>query len=56
MKYNTIFLSCLVFLLLHLWHIEVPRPRVELELQLLAYATSTAIWDLSYICDLNHSS
>ena len=28
----------------------------ELELQLLAYATATARWDSSCICDLYHSS
>ena len=30
---------------------EVPRPGVELELQLPAYATATAAPDLSPICD-----
>ena len=35
---------------------EVSRLGVELELQLLAYATATAISDLSRICDLYHSS
>ena len=37
---------------------EVPRLGVQsqLELQLLAYVTATATWDLSYICDLCHSS
>ena len=34
---------------------ELPKLGVELELQLLAYATATAIWDLSHICDLHHS-
>ena len=29
---------------------------VELELQLPAYTTATATWDLSHICDLYHSS
>ena len=37
---------------LHLRHMEVPRLRVESELQLLA----TAMQDLSHICDLHHSS
>ena len=32
------------------------RLGVELELQLLAYATATAMWDPSSICDLHHSS
>ena len=34
---------------------EVPRLGAESELQLLAYATATAISDLSRICDLHHS-
>ena len=35
---------------------EVPRVGVELKLQLPAYATTTAKWDPSCICDLHHSS
>ena len=35
---------------------EVPRLGVKLELQLPAYTTATAMWDLSYVCDLHHSS
>ena len=35
---------------------EVPELGVELELQLLAYATGTAMQDLSHVCDLHHSS
>ena len=35
---------------------EVPKLRAELELQLPAYATATAMPDLSRICDLHHSS
>ena len=35
---------------------EVPRLGVESELQLLAYATATATWNLSHICSLYHSS
>ena len=35
---------------------EVPRLVVKLELQLPAYVTATATPDLSYICDLHHSS
>ena len=34
---------------------EVPRLGVELELQLPAYATATAMPDLSHICDLHCS-
>ena len=33
------------------WHMEVPRLRVELELQLPAYATATANQDLSLVCN-----
>ena len=35
---------------------EVPRLGVQLELHLLAYATATAMQDLSCVCDLHHSS
>ena len=35
---------------------EAPRLEIELELQLLPYATATATWDLSRVCDLHHSS
>ena len=35
---------------------EVPRLGVASELQLPAYTTATAMWDLSLICDLGHSS
>ena len=34
----------------------VPRLGVESELQLLAYATAIAMWDLSRIFSLHHSS
>ena len=37
------------------WHIEVPEPGVESELQLPAYTTAKAMPDLSHICDLRHS-
>ena len=46
----------IVFLGLHLQHIEVPRLGIISELQLLAYTTATATSDLSSICDLHHSS
>ena len=36
-------------------HMEAPRLGVKLELQLLAYSTATAMWDLSHICDLHCS-
>ena len=40
----------------HPWHMEVPRLGVKSELQLLAYATATAMWDLNHIYDLHHRS
>ena len=43
------------FLWSHLWHMEVPRLGVELELLLPAYTTATATRDLRCICDLHHS-
>ena len=46
----------LAFLGPHLWHMEVPRPGVELELELPAYTTATATGDPSHVCDLYHSS
>ena len=39
-----------------MWHMEVPRLRVQSELQLLVYTTATAMPDPSHICNLNHSS
>ena len=45
-----------LFLGPHLQYMEVPRLGIKLELQLLAYATATAMQDPSYICDLYHSS
>ena len=44
-----------VFLGPHLWHMEVPRLGVKLELQLPAYTTAAAVLDPSCICDLYHS-
>ena len=35
---------------------EVPRLGVQLELYPPAYTTATAMWDLSHVCDLHHSS
>ena len=35
---------------------KVPRLGVQSELQLPAYATATAMWDLSHVFDLHHSS
>ena len=39
-----------------LWYMEGSRLGDEPELQLLASATATAMWDPSCICDLHHSS
>ena len=39
-----------------LHHMEVPSPGTESKPQLLTYATVTATWDLSHICDLHLSS
>ena len=47
------FLFKLVFLGLHPQCMEVPRLGVELELQLPAYTTATATWDLSFVCCLH---
>ena len=44
------------FLGTHLWNMEIPRLRVESELQLLAYATATATPDPSHVCNLYLSS
>ena len=46
----------LPFLGLLLWHMEVPRLGVQLELQPPAYARATAMQDPSHVCDLHHSS
>ena len=50
------FLSFFFFLGLHLKHVEVSRLGVESKLQLPAYATATATWNLSCVCNLPHSS
>ena len=49
-------LFCFCFLGPNLWHMEVPGLGVELELQLPAYTTATAMQDLSLVCDLHHNS
>ena len=51
-----LFYSFFFFLGPRLWHMEAPRPGVELELQLPAYATATATPDPSCVCDLDLSS
>ena len=47
-------LPFIFFLGLLLRHVEVPRLGVEVELQLPAYTTATAMPDLSQMCDLGH--
>ena len=37
-------------------YMDVPRIGVKSELQLLAYTTATATWDLSCVCNLHYSS
>ena len=44
------------FLGSHVWHVEVPRPGVQSEVQLPGYTTATATRDPSRICKLCHSS
>ena len=48
-------LSLFFFKWLHLRHVEVPGAGVELELQLLTYATATAGLELSRVSDLHCS-
>ena len=52
----TFFFFLSFFLGLHPWHTEVPRLGVKSELQLPAYDTATATQDLSWVCNLHHSS
>ena len=40
----------------HIRHMEVARPGVELEPQLLANTTATAMQAPSHVCNLDHSS
>ena len=42
---DSVFVVVVRFLGLHPWHMEIPRLGVESELQLLAYATATAMPD-----------
>ena len=56
MFYFFIYLFIFSFLGRHLWHMEVPRLEVELELQLPTFITATATQDPSCICNLHHSS
>ena len=43
------------FFVLYLWHMDVPRLGVKLEVQLSAYGTDTGTLDLGHVCDLCHS-
>ena len=49
-----LFYFIFVFLGPHLYHMEVPRLGVQLEL--LAYTTVIAMRDPSHICNLHHNS
>ena len=51
-----LFVCLFVFLVPHLWHMDVSRLRLKSELQLPAYTTATAMQDPSCICDLHYSS
>ena len=54
--FQKLFFFFFCFLEPYLQHMEVPRLGVHSELQLLAYATATAMPDLSQVFDLHHSS
>ena len=56
LSFSVLSLFFFVFSGPYLWHMEVLRLGVELELQLPAYTTATAMPDLSHICNLHHSS
>ena len=49
-------ISIYLFIWLQVWHMEVPRLGVRLELQLPVYTHSHNNADLSCICNLHHSS
>ena len=53
-----LFLILLLFFFLvpYLWHMEVPRLEVQLELLLPACATAIVTWGPSHVCNLHHSS
>ena len=53
--WNNSFFFFFHFLGLHSQHVEVPRLRVESELQLPAFPTATATLDPSHVCNLHHS-
>ena len=45
-----------IFLGPHSWHMEVPRLRVESELQLPVFTIAKTTWDPSRVCSLHHRS
>ena len=51
-KANFVFCFGFCFLGLYLTHMEIPRLGVESEVQLLAYATATAMPDMRCICTM----
>ena len=55
-KFISLFIFCFFGGGPHLQHMEVPRLGVELEPQLLAYTTVTALWAPNHVCDLHHGS
>ena len=55
-SHNTFGNHLLMQLFSHPWHMEVPRLGIESEQQLPTYATATETQDLSYVCDIHHSS
>ena len=54
-RFNGFFFFLFFFMATHLWHMEVPRPGVEPELQLLACTMATATLDLICVCKLHRS-
>ena len=50
--FGQLLLLFFVFLGPHPLHMDILRLGVQLELQLLAYTSATAMPDLSHICDL----
>ena len=54
--YVNLIVSLISFLGPHLWPRDIPRLGVEVELQLPAYTTATAMPTPSHVCDLHHSS
>ena len=50
---NAFFFFFFFFLGPQVWHVEVPRLGVKLELQLLAFTTARAMWEPSCVCNLH---